>query len=104
MGKNLTMESIKKTKETRKDKTKMEWDGDVFLVEKSEVRGETEINNRHKDLGYRLMKGFLIVLDLIAMEILLCFSVFRISFLEKRKFSWRKKIVTETARNEGVVF
>ena len=41
---NLTMEIPKKVEETRKERTKIERDGDVFLVEKSEVSGETENN------------------------------------------------------------
>ena len=61
------MEIPKKVKETRKARTKIERDGDVFVGEKSEVSGETE-NNRLNDLGVKLMKGFLMILSDLAME------------------------------------
>ena len=44
LGKNLTMEIPKKVIETRKGRTKIQRDGDVFLVEQNEVNGETENN------------------------------------------------------------
>ena len=44
LGKNLTMEIPKKVKETRKARTKIQRDVDVFLGAKSEVSGETENN------------------------------------------------------------
>lgn len=45
LGKNLKMEIPKKVKENKKERMKMERDGDVFLEEKRDVNGgETEKN------------------------------------------------------------
>lgn len=64
LGKNLKMEIPKKVKENKKERMKMERDGDVFLEEKRDVNGGETENNWVSDLGLgvKLMNGFLIIL------------------------------------------